>query len=69
MRFLASIRHKNIIGYRAAFLDELSQTLCIVMEYANDGDLLGKVQEMRKRGTQMSEGEIWRIFIQLAHGL
>ena len=39
------------------------------MEYANDGDLLGKVQEMRKRGTQMLEGEIWRIFIQLAHGL
>ena len=24
VRFLASIRHKNIIGYRASFLDELS---------------------------------------------
>lgn len=66
VRFLASIRHKNIIGYRAAFLDEPSQTLCIVMEYANDGDLLGKVQDLRKRGTQLAEAEIWRIFIQLA---
>lgn len=51
VRFLASIRHKNIIGYRAAFLDEPSETLCIIMEYANDGDLLGKVQDLKKRGT------------------
>jgi NIMA (never in mitosis gene a)-related kinase len=50
VRFLASIRHKNIIGYRAAFVDESIQTLCIVMEYANDGDLLGKVQDLRKKG-------------------
>jgi hypothetical protein len=39
------------------------------MEYANDGDLLGKVQDMRKKGIQFAEGEIWRIFIQLAQGL
>jgi NIMA (never in mitosis gene a)-related kinase len=69
VRFLASIRHKNIIGYRAAFIDDQSKTLCIVMEFANDGDLLGKVHDMRRKGTFFSEQEIWRIFIQLALGL
>jgi NIMA (never in mitosis gene a)-related kinase len=69
VRFLASIKHTNIIGYRAAFVDEPSQTLCIVMEFANDGDLLGKVQELLKRGVYMSERQIWRVFIQLALGL
>lgn len=50
VRFLASIKNKHIIGYRAAFIDEASNTLCIVMEYANDGDLLGKVTDHKKRG-------------------
>ena len=63
VRFLASIRHKNIIGYRAAFLDEPSKTLCIVMEFANDGDLLHKIQDLRKKGIFFGEQEIWRIFL------
>lgn len=63
VRFLASIKHKNVIGYKAAFIDEGSQSLCIVMEYANDGDLLGKIADHRKRGQGMLEGDIWRIFI------
>lgn len=37
--------------------------MCIVMEYANDGDLLGKIADHRKRGQGMLEGDIWRIFI------
>jgi len=39
VRILASIRHPNIVGYKEAFLDENSNSLCIVMEYANNGDL------------------------------
>lgn len=50
VRFLASIKHNNIIGYKAAFIDEDSQSLCIIMEFANDGDLLGKVNDHKKRG-------------------
>lgn len=48
VRFLASIKNQYIIGYRAAFIDEASQSLCIVMEYANDGDLLGKINYHKK---------------------
>ena len=62
-------RHTNVIAYKEAFYDETSQTLCIVMEFANDGDVLGKVQELLKRGVYMSERQIWQVFIQLALGL
>lgn len=39
VRILASISDPYIVGYKEAFLDEDSQSLCIVMEFATDGDL------------------------------
>ena len=54
VRILASIKHKNIIGYKEAFIDHASNSLwfiflfvyklniflnSIVMDYANNGDL------------------------------
>ena len=39
VRILASLNDKYIIGYKQAFLDEKSETLCLVMENAAKGDL------------------------------
>ena len=39
VRILASINHENVAGYKEAFFEESSQTLCIIMEYADGGDL------------------------------
>ena len=39
IRILASIDHSNIISYKNAFFDEKSNSLCIIMEYAQEGDL------------------------------
>lgn len=39
VRILASLDHENVAGYKDAFFEESSQTLCIVMEYADGGDL------------------------------
>lgn len=39
VRILASIEHPNIVGYKEAFFEESSQTLCIVMEFADGGDV------------------------------
>jgi len=39
VRILASIEHPNVICYKDVFVDKLSNSLCIVMEYANNGDL------------------------------
>ena len=38
VRILASIQHENIIGYKESFVDQ-AKYLCIVMDYASDGDL------------------------------
>lgn len=55
VRILASIRHANVIQYKEAFLDESSQSLCIVMEYADDSDLFQKIVECQRKGVLMSE--------------
>ena len=49
VRLLASLNHKNVIGYREAFYDQTSKTLNIVMEYADDGDLSTKIKQAIKR--------------------
>jgi NIMA (never in mitosis gene a)-related kinase len=39
IRLLASIKHPNIVEYKESFIDEYEKCLCLVMEYADDGDL------------------------------
>ena len=40
VRILASINHPKIIGYKEAFFEDASNSLCIVMEHADGGDIL-----------------------------
>ena len=44
-------------------------TLCMIMEYADGGDLYEKIKENRKSQILFEESDIWRIFIQLVKGL
>jgi NIMA (never in mitosis gene a)-related kinase len=69
VRLLASVQHVNIIGYRESFFDEESKTLNIVMEYADDGDLDGKIKNHVKSKTNIPENEIWSILIQITQGI
>jgi len=39
------------------------------MEYADDGDLLNKINEHKRKFTQFPEEDIWRILIQCIRGL
>jgi NIMA (never in mitosis gene a)-related kinase len=59
----------RIIGYKEAFFEDSSSSLCIVMEYADNGDLLRKINTHLKQNTHFSEDEIWEIFIQIVLGL
>ena len=61
--------HPNIIAYKEAFFDESLNTLNIVMEYADEGDLEEKIKQKRKNIADFSEQEIWNIFIQSLRGL
>ena len=69
IRLLASLEHPNIIGYNEAFFDSSSQTLNIVMEYADDGDLASKIKYNNVNGLMFTENIIWDYFIQILYGL
>jgi len=58
-----------VIAYKEAFFDEPSSTLCIVMEFAEGGDLQGKIMEHQKNATEFHEREIWDALIQMTLGL
>ena len=49
VRILASIDHPNVIAYRDAFIDESTSSLCLVMEYADNGDVFQKICNYQKR--------------------
>lgn len=36
-------RNPNIVSYKESFFEDQSQSLCIVMDYADDGDLDQKI--------------------------
>ena len=69
IRLLASIKSKFVISYKEAFFDEKDNTLGMVMEYADGGDLYRKIKESYVRKRLFDESEIWIIFIQLVKGL
>ena len=69
VRILASISHQNIIGYKESFYDEDTQTLNLVLEFADDGDLATKIQNYKKSNQIFKENEIWSLFIQMIKGL
>ena len=69
VRILASINHPNVIGYKEAFWNDKESSLNIVMEYADDGDLQTKIQQMRKEGGNFNESLIWSYSIQMIEGL
>eukprot|EP00347_Sterkiella_histriomuscorum_P019924 403339782 len=69
VRILASIQHPNVVGYKEAFLEEQEKYLCIIMEYADDGDLYQKIIEHQRNSTLFDEDTIWRYFIHMVRGL
>jgi len=58
-----------VIAYKDTFFDEPSSTLCIVMEYADSGDLYSKIMAHQKNASEFPEREIWDALIQMAAGL
>jgi NIMA (never in mitosis gene a)-related kinase len=69
VRILASITSPNVISYKDSFYDEKNSMLCIVMEFADNGDLEGKVNANIKARSNFKEHEIWNIVAQIAYGL
>ena len=69
VRILASVNHPNVIGYKEAFFEDKTNTLCIVMEHADGGDLLQVINQHKKCNTNFTEKQIWHYYVQLVRGL
>lgn len=69
VRILASVQHSNIIGYKESFYDDQTKTLNIVMDFADEGDLDGKLKKHVQNRTNFPENEIWSYLIQMLQGL
>ena len=69
VRILASVKSPFVISYKEAFIEEESETLCIVMEYADKGDLYQKILQLKKIGCLIDEIDAWKIIIQMTRGL
>ena len=69
VRILSSISHPNIVGYKEAFWNQKNNTLNIVMEYCDDGDLETKINNMKRNEEKFDEKLIWEYSIQIIQGL
>lgn len=66
-KVLSSLRHPNIINYIDSFLARRSDHLCIVMEFADNGDLASHIS--KRNGELFPENHVLDWFIQLALSL
>ena len=69
MRLLASIDAPNVISYKTAFFQETGNTLCILMEYADGGDLAGLIKKKKQNKFRFSENFIWQVGFDILQGL
>ncbi len=56
-RILESLQHPNIISFREVFSTKGGK-LCIVMEYADGGDLAGTLKSCRQKKTRVREDRV-----------
>lgn len=69
VRILASIKDRNVISYKEVFVDKNYNSLCIVMEYADSGDLYQKILQHQNEKMMFQESQIWHMLIQIVSGL
>mmetsp|Transcript_1219 Transcript_1219/g.1855 ORF Transcript_1219/g.1855 Transcript_1219/m.1855 type:complete len:776 (+) Transcript_1219:712-3039(+) len=65
VKVLSSLQHENIVRYIKSFMDKGS--LCIVMDFAEKGDLYQKIK--KQRGKLFSESTIMNFFVQICSAL
>ena len=61
------LHHLNLIQYINSFYHK--EKLCIIMEYADDGDLYNKIKAYSESNTHIPENTIWNWLLQLCSGL
>ncbi len=66
---LKSMRHPYIVTYHESFMDKSNRCICIVMDYADGGDLYTKIAQQKKTGRGFDEEQILDWFLQICLAL
>ena len=69
IRLLSLVNHVNIISYKESFYEEDTNTLNLILEYADAGDLQSKISAHKNVQKYFNEKTIWSIFIQMVQGI
>lgn len=61
------MRHPYIVTYRESFMDR--RCLCIVMDFADGGDMYSKIAKQKSTGKQFNEEQVLDWFVQICLAL
>ena len=67
-KILEALKHPNIIKFKEVYKTKRGK-LCIVMDYADDGDLQKKIKQVKQSRTRFSENQILDWFTQMCLAL
>merc|ERR1719506_2167810 len=65
-KVLAALKHPYIVNYRESFMD--GHKLCIIMDYAEKGDLFKTIDRARRKFQKLPEAKILRWITQMLLG-
>ena len=65
VELLRRLNHPNIVGYHDSFLSKNKDSLCIVMQYCDGGDLCSQIKTASKSRKLFAESKIlhWRVSV------
>lgn len=64
VKVLSQLKHPYIVSYHQSFIE--AGTLCILMDYAENGDLSNLIQNTRRCGHQLPEHQVLKWLTQIA---
>lgn len=64
VNLLRELKHDNIVRYYDRIIDKASQTIYIVMEYCEGGDLSSLISKYKKEGKLFEEEFVWKVLTQ-----
>ena len=69
IKIISSLNHPNIVEFKEAFFDKASNSLNLILEFPNNGNLSNKINFAIKNKMFLEECIIWNVLTQILHGL